>query len=627
MKSTLALALALGLSSSVLAATNPGAGLQQKGTPEAKAGTLSTYGIEVPVRTALKSLVPTGWRLFVHKSATLPSSLSWKPGDAWTEVLSNAALHADLAALVDWDTRTVLIRTREVALQESAVRTEIAQAASTPLPRFGGPQGAGLATHKPVPAPGPGAASLGAAPASLMDSAPVTYAFTPTPVELAAAPVESPAPVAAASQGSPSSGISEPLAAELPSATAEAAQVEERAPTPLAMAVVRAVNEQSASGGPKPRYTVDDGGNIVATDAFTALAAATTLPEPAPVAVEPSAAATATLQALFSRPVERATPALTVSGPAPSPAEPLAAPLAVRATAQAPVLADAQVPPAPAASSPAPRGVFEQVRAVEASPPLTLVTQAAAPVALPLVPVFRVNPTREMVKDQEASVAAKPARLSSTPDFTYTAPVALNKAPAKAVAQAIANRFNLRLVWLAPDLKIPGPVTLMSDNADQDIALFQKAMGLYAPVTLERSVAGDLRVVSKDTAFVTAHTAAAAKAAQAVAQVQSTEYLLVAEESARQGGSPAVAPKAVPMLQLTVEQGDSLESAVKRFVQVQGYTHEWKVSGGFDANRNLTFEGDTLTEVLSQVLPSLGVSADIYTTDKHIVIRPGDYRE
>jgi hypothetical protein len=730
MKSTLALALALGLSTSVLAAPNPGAGFQQKGTPEAKAGTLSTYGIEVPVRTALKSLVPTGWRLFVHKSATLPSAVSWKPGDTWTDVLSKAALHADLAALVDWDARTVLIRTREVALQESAVRTEIAQAASTPLPRFDAPQGLSLESAADVPAvpaspltvpvadgppkQEPVTYAFSTAPAVPLDSAVTALPAENTPAAVDVPPPQAPLPlvgalapeiepvaavaakttdpllaliqltalassgdanvaalaseVSAAGQaptapllaeqtwamppGAPQDGtVGDPEAAPVPasadaapvmvSATASAAPLEERVPTPLAAAVAHALNEQGVTTGAKPRYTVDAGGNIVTTDAFTALAAAATLGEPTVVPVDPSPAAAATLKALFTAPVEqRATLAQDMPKTALVPAAPpqalvqhTAAP-ALRAQPLEPVLAKAAASPSPKALRDETRGDFEQARTVETSPPLLLVTQAPAPVVLPAVPVFRVNPTPEMVREQVAALGAKPVRLVSTRDFTYTAPVALNRAPAKAVAQAIANRFDLRLVWVAPDLRMPGPVTLLSNSVDQDIALFQKAMGLYAPVTLELSMTGDLRVISRDTAYVKAHTAAAAKASLSLALAQSTEYQMVSadETEVMRGPGPAgdmpapVAPVA-PVLHLVVEQGDSLESAVKRFVQAQGYTHEWKVSGGFDANRKLAFEANTLAEVLSQVLPGLGVSADIYTTDKHIVIRPGDYRE
>lgn len=700
MKSTLALALALGLAFPVLADAPSGAGLQQKGTPEANAGTLTTYGIEVPVRSALKSLIPTGWRLFVHKSAALPSALSWKPGDVWTDVLSKAALSADLAALVDWDSRTVLIRTREVALQEGAVRTEIAQAASTPLPRFETPaevKPAVVAIAKSAPAslqdtaaPVPTRADKAASSA---ESAQGVYSINTAPapsmpVEMASA-ISAPAmaapdvaQVAQASETAQPESVAAVAAAE-PTPTAEPAKVAEVVAQPvsspvaepvlaasappeqpatavaqdaagkdqaLAKAVTAAINERFAAPEQKQRFSVDASGNIVATDAMSALVAASTQQDKAQESAEAGPAGRAALQALLSaakaeeqvlqaqvdkaradanaKKTKPSTLAVALKSAKPSqPGQAVAE--APAAATPVPTIAFA----APMAAEPAvtiPVGPFAAPAAIAPAAPVTLALQNPVPADVPSVPVFRVNPSSEMVKEQAAALKDKPARLASTKDFTYTEPVALNKAPARTVAQAIANRYGLRLVWVAPDIKMQGPVTLLSESAEQDVELFRKAMGLFAPVTMEFSIVGDLRIVSKDATFVAAHQAAAAARATQE-RALAAQAAIEAREAAQATGNSSATTQAtalqVPALQLVVEQGDALETAIKRFVQAQGYTHEWKVAGGFDANRRLTFEGNTLAEVLSQVLPDLGVSADIYTTDKHIVIRPGDYRE
>lgn len=728
MKSTLALALALGLPSVVMAVPAPGAGMQQKGQPQADASPLTTYGIDVPVRTALKSLIPTGWRLFVHKSTSLPSAMSWKPGDQWTDVLNKAALSADLATLVDWDTKTVLVRNRETALQESAVRTEIAQAASTPLPRFSTEAPASTKPKEVAPASvaesAPEAESVASAPAAPTyaintkpDAAPATAAVVagavPAPAAeplaaLAAAEPVAPTRVTSVEVVASSEAPKQDLAVEVVAAPAMAAPEQplqakaelkvdikpeskrdlapaaqesvqtaqsepsgpaEEAPhltdKELAQAVARAINERVGAQPAAARYVVDEQGNITAQDAFGALAAvgtaqgirqgnAASVTDAQELAKDTKSrpAAVATLRAMQEAPLVEApsrefkdvSPTVIASAailPAPG-AAPVAKPVA-------PTLVVAKAPaPTPKAVEPAlqskPRvseqvfvPSFAQAPAIEPSGSTQpLLTHAAMPAEVPPVPVFRVNPTQEMVKS--AAAVAAPSRLASNKDFTYTAPVALNKAPAKTVAQAIATRFNLRLVWIAPDIRMQGPVTLLAQSAEQDLELLRKALGRFAPVSLEISPIGDLRVVSKDASYVHNHMASAAKAAAVLSQAEELKQAELRTENSKPGkagvsrttsveGASHARVSAAPALKLVVEAGETLENVLKNFLGTQGYTHEWLVSGGFEANRRLSFEGDNLTEVLSQALPPLGISADIYTTDKHIVIRPGDYRE
>jgi hypothetical protein len=84
------------------------------------------------------------------------------------------------------------------------------------------------------------------------------------------------------------------------------------------------------------------------------------------------------------------------------------------------------------------------------------------------------------------------------------------------------------------------------------------------------------------------------------------------------------ADTAAPELELTLRLGEPLEVAISRFAESQLYTVDWQVPGGFKANRELTYRGKTVTEVLGQFLPALGVSADINKQEKHIVVRPAD---
>ena len=262
---------------------------------------------------------------------------------------------------------------------------------------------------------------------------------------------------------------------------------------------------------------------------------------------------------------------------------------------------------------------------------------------IPSVPVFAVNPSPEMVESRKEASKVEPPK--STSDFSYTKAVALSKPLVQTVAQGIANRFDLRLVWVAPDIRLQGPITLLSQSMEQDVELLRKALGRFSPVTVEVQ-AGELRVTSKDPLFVAQHRERAAQLAreqaleQARAEAAAAAGGAPAGESAEagrvaHGGQPGVngqahaanAPAATYKFQLVVEAGHTLEQALRTLLRERGYTHEWRVDGGFEASRQMVYQANTVAELLSQVLPPLGISADIYTVDNHIVVRPGDSRD
>lgn len=110
--------------------------LEQIGTPDASVATMQTYGVDVPVKTALKTLLPAGWQLFVHRSVELPATASWTVGQNWVEALEAFARKNKQSVLLDWGARAVYFRSAEVALEEGARRAQLAQAATTPLPRL-----------------------------------------------------------------------------------------------------------------------------------------------------------------------------------------------------------------------------------------------------------------------------------------------------------------------------------------------------------------------------------------------------------------------------------------------------------------------------------------------------------
>lgn len=478
--------------------------LEQKGVAEPSVQSLSTYGLQVPTRSALKSLLPKGWRLFVHKSATLPETLSWKPGDSWTQLLTDAAIATGTAVLVDWEDRAVYIRSPQVALEEGARRAEIAQAAATPMPR--------LTERAPVLAAAVPAAVAPAAPAAPLAPEPVVLAAAPAPLS------EVPVPLPAAATADYEQGLLRPPAI-----------VAYDRPAPV------------LSG-------VDAAGVLEASGPMQALAVGLAkVPDPAP---EAAPALMAALQAMRENDLLRAQP---LSAPKAPPQE----------VAQA-------APPTPVKASAAPA--------------------SASNVVLPLEPG----------------------------SFRLTEPMAANKPMLRHVLQALADRHNLPFVWLAPnELRMPGPVTLLGVNAAQDLHLVKRALGPQAAVTLGFGPAG-LRAESTDQNWLTTHLQEKADRAQALAVAQG--------RMARVGVQPSGYQQAAVM-QLTVEAGQPLEYAVAQFLSKHGYTMDWAVSGGFEASRTLSFEGATLAETLGQVLPALGVSADIYTADNHVIVRPGTYQE
>lgn len=417
--------------------------LQQIGPAPAQVAALTHYGLAVPSRTGLRSLVPAGWKTFVHQSATLPPTLSWSPGQAWTAVLENMGREHNLSVLVDWDAQTVLIRTPQVAAEESVTRKDIKQAAVTPLPKFNGKN--------------KGKNQKGAAPAG---------------------------PASAAS-----------------------------------------------------------------------------------------------------------------------------------AAAQPSVMA--QVPPGPAAAAlNAQHNESHRLQEWQSA-------HAQQADSLARLPVVRTNPTPSMVASLNKAVQANPPKLASSPDFSYSGPSAWNKASARTLAQGIANKFQLRLVWAAPEEQLKGPVTLLAQSAEQDTALLQKAMGAFSAVELELLAADKvLRAVPRGQAWGIAQ---AWPMPPAVETAAAPAAVAAPQAAATAAAEPAPAP--VPQLQLDLGVGVSLEEALVAFAHKHGYTLEWKVEGGFEAGRALSYTGDTVVQVLAQALPPLGISADVYTRDKHIVIRPGEARD
>ncbi|KWU17828.1 hypothetical protein [Burkholderia cenocepacia] len=580
-------ALVLGVALSLFATSGFAATVEQKGQPEQNIPAMQSYGVNVPTEKGLRTVVPAGWRTYVHESITLPETMTWKPGQSWTSVVGDLAEKAHAVVLIDWQEKAVYLRTVEVALEQDAKQAQVLQAATTPLPRFDVQQSKTAVGSK--------------------TDAPAVDAARP---QLAAASIEAtPAPSSKQSTVVASSDKSVPaVAPALPPAVApEGAASDENKRADKAVPVV----DVAKTLAPTEQLLVTDSVKGASTAKLSAQASVSS------VAASTDAAG--------------------------------ASQMAAALTAAVPALAPTQIP-APAVAAAA--------------------TQAALPALAPTVP-------------PAASTA-----LSDSPDFSYQAPVALNKPQARTVAQGIADHFHLRLVWLAPDIQLRGPVTLLGNSAEGDVTLLQKALGVFAPVSFEiptgqgvlavRSFYGNYpdlaaqaskqpvvavsQPVNQPTASVAQQPVSVVVASAPVAPVvqvaapvvaAAVPEKLVPAETAKApelsvaqvvvsdvasapvvASAPAVAaPPAralltadtsVPELELTVHVGEPLEVAIARFAESQLYTVDWQVQGGFKAKRELSYHGKTIAEVLSQFLPALGVSADINKQEKHIVVRPAD---
>jgi len=101
------------------------ADLEQVGTPQRNPALMKGYGVDVPVRSALRQVVPDGWELFIHKQAALPAGMSWKVDEPWPQVLARFSASSNLAVKVDWDKKAVYIRTPEIARSEAAAAAPV----------------------------------------------------------------------------------------------------------------------------------------------------------------------------------------------------------------------------------------------------------------------------------------------------------------------------------------------------------------------------------------------------------------------------------------------------------------------------------------------------------------------
>jgi hypothetical protein len=318
----------------------------------------------------------------------------------------------------------------------------------------------------------------------------------------------------------------------------------------------------------------------------------------------------------------------------------------------------------PVAASPAPISVAAALPAIVQAPvsiaPLsTPVPVISAPtVAVPAPPAPQPTPL----------VAARAPTVNAGPSRSFS------DASIRDVVNVIAKNYGLSVTMSAPNIHLPGPVTLtLSDNLSEDIRLLQRALGPVAPlaVTYYKSSKDLLIDAGSEASFVaydshtvviekrgffarhfghsdTSSAAAAPLVAQTpplagsvaiatpsvipaaapavLAQVVAAPPVVTVAAPATVIAPPAVIPQApvqiVARVVFDVQAGERLSDAIGRFLKTQGWTVSWQSQNDMEASGAMHVEAETIGGVLKQILPRLNLVADLYKSNHVAVIRP-----
>lgn len=207
-------------------------------------------------------------------------------------------------------------------------------------------------------------------------------------------------------------------------------------------------------------------------------------------------------------------------------------------------------------------------------------------------------------------------RPSYTTNFRYSTPIAVNKPLARDMAQGIADKYALRLVYMGPDdLRIDGPITLLGKTAEQDSELFARALGGNSPVVVE--------VDPRDRLLKVVPRGMSDRDIARMRNPLPNDPILALDRSVSALKPLPGANGPVPaVLTLVVRQGEPLESAVSRFARTQGFALQWRVKSKYESKTVVTIDGTSVPDVLRQLLPPLGLKPEIDDIDHVIVVTP-----
>ncbi|MBC8742906.1 hypothetical protein F6X40_41320 [Paraburkholderia sp. UCT31] len=489
-----------------LAATFSGgafASMSNVGSPDEQVPLLKTYGMDVPAKTGLRTVLPQGWTLYIHKAVHLPDSMSWKAGDPWMRAIEDLADQNNLAIKLDWHAKTVTIEPPDVALKEQAKVQQIQNAATTPLPAYA-PDTPAASVQKPT-----------------------------APVASQAVQTQQPS---AADVSAPGARPARSLAEKIADLKAAAA----RAPAPVA----GATSERGQT---------------------SALPVGATSPTGAPSKASTNVATNLDIGVVNKQ---------------------MGSSAGLMPASAAPPVAGVLAPSTEATRSPLTKAIL---------------TEAAMP--------------------RNGALSQVGGSL-------------------KGLLERVAELHGYTLSWDAPDARIPGAVTVLGVDPGEDAKLLQRAMGERdSPVAIEVYRSSNVyRVVPRstrseavsviDVPFSGPIANRASPAPYSVATAPDASGPQSVRSATNQATPPVaeaipatVAPAAV---KLTVLKGDSLSNSLKSFFRAQGWDMQWKASTDMQAEYPVSLEGRDAQEILSKLLPKLGLVADFYNPSKLAVIRPVD---
>ncbi len=92
------------------------AGVRNIGVPAAQQPVVKGFAKEISLLTALKQIVPQGWKAKKVGSIDIKMPVSWKgEGRAWTDVLQTMAIAHGISATLDWEKKELTVAAAEVA--------------------------------------------------------------------------------------------------------------------------------------------------------------------------------------------------------------------------------------------------------------------------------------------------------------------------------------------------------------------------------------------------------------------------------------------------------------------------------------------------------------------------------
>lgn len=124
------------MQSSTVATPVLSSNVTQTGTPIISAP-LKGWGKDIPLSTALKQVVPDGWKAKKLGSVDLNKKVSWKGNKPWINVLDDLAVENGFKANVDWTNKVLTINSTN-SFENKVANPVVSSVSTTSRPVFSG---------------------------------------------------------------------------------------------------------------------------------------------------------------------------------------------------------------------------------------------------------------------------------------------------------------------------------------------------------------------------------------------------------------------------------------------------------------------------------------------------------